>query len=160
MKLYLFSVALFSLVSLLLAANTENYEVAQKAAGSTTLQRGQRYAFYEYWTTSRLTFAFPDCITGYKHIRLVVGEVKMQPNKKDMNFRGTAWDLIVDEEDAKKKLQGGSNLYTSEGWDANVNSKGKKVSNAYVYAGTVSKSDSGVKQAGKWTPMISLLIFC
>ena len=162
MRYHFFTIALFSLVSLIFAAETENYRVASLAAAAkgVTLEEGKRYAFYEYWVVSRYASFpdFPECVTGYKHIRLIVGSVaKATRANPDQDFKANAWDLYVtNPEEAKKKLEGAPVATKPESWKANRNTAGNPVTNQCVYAGRVSKSDQGIKTAGEHITPVSM----
>lgn len=150
----LLSFILFAFVSLILADPTENYKVTSEAAArkGVRLEEGKRYAFYEYWAVSRLaTFPkIPDCISGYKHIRLVVGQVPRTTRQRpDKGFQAQAWDLsVLNPQAAGFLLNGGQTVAGPEPWQANKNENGDPVGpNQYVYAGTVSKPDNCIKAA-------------
>ena len=124
-----------------------------------TLQENQRYAFYEYWTVSRISSfpKIPDCIVGYKHIRLVVGSVPWTTRTRpDLDFVANAWDLYVtNPQEAGWLLQGGTNGAGPEPWQANENDQGQPVGpNQYVYGGPVSKNDKCIQATSEHTLQI------
>ena len=101
---------------------------------------------------------FPECVTGYKHIRLIVGSVaKATRSNPNHDFKANAWDMYVtNPEGATKKLEGAPVATEPELWKANRNTAGNPVTNQYIFAGRVSKSDQGVKTAGEYITLVSL----
>ncbi|KAL7622872.1 hypothetical protein AAE478_006551 [Parahypoxylon ruwenzoriense] len=88
MKFLSFIFTIISVFSFLAAADQENYEVAREAAVSKTgrdVDRRYKYAMYEYWHATNPAEA---CVTGFSHVRLIVGTFSGQ------DFRGEAFDMI------------------------------------------------------------------
>lgn len=81
---------LASLCVYVVAADTENYQVFMAAAGSMKIAKNRRYSVYEYWHS---TGGFPDCITGWSHIRVIYGKVESRSGQND--FVGTAFDMVT-----------------------------------------------------------------
>ncbi|XXH04116.1 hypothetical protein Hte_010528 [Hypoxylon texense] len=73
---------------LLVAADRENYQIAHTASVQrmgAEVDKRYRYAMYEYWHANNAAEA---CITGFSHVRLVVGRF----NGED--FQAEAFDMV------------------------------------------------------------------
>ncbi|KAI6090687.1 hypothetical protein F4821DRAFT_228833 [Hypoxylon rubiginosum] len=88
MKFLAFLSTIFAAFVLLVAADQENYNVAREAAvtarGSEPDKR-YRYAMLEYW---HATNTAEQCVTGFSHVRLVVGKFS------GSDFQAEAFDMI------------------------------------------------------------------
>ena len=126
---------------------TLEYDQARDAASRRQegIHEGPTYMFAEYWTTSRFTIEFPACVTGYKHIRLIVGEVIITDKggrREKRDFKALAWDLYVTDRTAGQALSGGRNGYLAERWTA-------RAGNTFEYLGKTTRSDSTIEAYGK-----------
>jgi hypothetical protein len=149
---------LYPLVAILLAFNaaaehTESYLAAARAAAEkgVTLRHGETHALYEYWAAANTIF---QCLTGFSHVRLVVGKVqyKERNNRHDLDFKANAWHMISAGTNAAnliarpiKSPYGGTVQAEADTWYPNQyynyqEREWRRTSrdNRYVYAGQVT----------------------
>ncbi|KAF2229413.1 hypothetical protein EV356DRAFT_521110 [Viridothelium virens] len=124
------------------ADDTDNFKVASEAAAQkgVNIDDGQRHAFIEYW---HATNAAEQCITGWSHVRLVVGSTVTTRRGRD--FRASAFDM---RKEGTSVYGGAVGSYFDTQWRANAyfNSAGQLTPtsspNQLIYAGVVRATNN------------------
>lgn len=115
---------------------------AASAAGQ-RIDVGRTYAIYEYWPATTVQ---EQCIPGYRHVRLIVGEYK-EIVGQGTDFDGQAWDMVksgAPQWSGSNAPSGGLTMLREPTW--NLNPEG---TNRYVWAGPVQASPYVVAEKGE-----------
>ncbi|KAI9892540.1 MAG: hypothetical protein M1814_001229 [Vezdaea aestivalis] len=153
MQFFYLLLQFLSLLAFGLAVNTESYTVLQTAAArrGITMQAGTIYMFRELWAPRGDA---TDCISGYAHVRLIVGSPAGLAG--NMDFRAEAYDLGVTELTNGGVV--GSPTYVERAeWRANQRPQGNgwvRVSkdNVYEYVGVTTTVADVIENLGEQYP--------
>lgn len=145
---------------LLVAADQENYQVAREASvqkEGREVDKRYRYGMYEYWHATNTAEA---CITGFSHVRLVVGKFNgedFQAEAFDMisNGKGPSGGAWTGKTDADREYNWLANRYIKDGQVLRVSAGSQ-----YVWAGRVRTgvTNDHIQSLGKFFSLPFFLI--